>query len=208
MPGGNAPNRPVPTGLAGSLPASNLSLLDLADRLLNRGVVVAGEATISVAGIDLIYLGLNLVLASVETLRGRSGGGGDEGMRGEEKPGPIPSSTGVHGLAPLAGAPHPLIPSSPHALTPSSAKPSLDLDPDHMEEGLARLVLTLVELIRQLLERQAIRRMDGGSLSEEEVERLGLALLRLQEKLYEMAAAFGLQPEDLNINLGPLGNLL
>lgn len=77
-----------------------------------------------------------------------------------------------------------------------------------MEEGLARLVLTLVELIRQLLERQAIRRMDGGSLSEEEVERLGLALMRLQEKLYEMAAAFGLQPEDLNINLGPLGNLL
>ena len=220
MPDGRPLNRPVGPGLAGSLPASDLSLLDLADRLLNRSVVVAGEATISVAGIDLIYLGLNLVLASVETLRELAGDGGmrgagdalategrpspraavetvDEGMRrerDEERPAPAPSS--------------PLIPSSPHPLIPSSPPPSLDLDPDHMEEGLARLVLTLVELIRQLLERQAIRRMDGGSLSEEEVERLGLALMRLQEKLYEMAAAFGLQPEDLNINLGPLGNLL
>jgi hypothetical protein len=198
VPDGSPPNRPHVPGLAGSLPASNLSLLDLADRLLNRGVVVAGEATISVAGIDLIYLGLNLVLASAETLRGRGAEDkGDEGMRSrgdEEKPGPISSS--------------PLIPSSPHPLIPPRPSPSLDLDPDHMEEGLARLVLTLVELIRQLLERQAIRRMDGGSLSEAEVERLGLALLRLQEKLYEMAAAFGLQPEDLNINLGPLGNLL
>jgi hypothetical protein len=194
VPDGNPPNRPLVPGLAGSLPVSNLSLLDLADRLLNRGVVVAGEATISVAGIDLIYLGLNVVLASVETLRGRGGGVG--GMRGGgDEEGPAASSPST-----VSPAPHPLV--------PSSAKPSLDLDPDHMEEGLARLVLTLVELIRQLLERQAIRRMDGGSLSEEEVERLGLALLRLQERLYEMAAAFGLQPEDLNINLGPLGNLL
>jgi hypothetical protein len=205
VPDGRPLNRPVGPGLAGSLPASDLSLLDLADRLLNRGVVVAGEATISVAGIDLIYLGLNLVLASVETLRGReTGDGGDEGMRSEgdeEKPGPVSST-------PLISSPHPLIPSSPHLLISPQPSPPLDLDPDHMEEGLARLVLTLVELIRQLLERQAIRRMDGGSLSEEEVERLGLALMRLQEKLYEMAATFGLQPEDLNINLGPLGNLL
>ncbi|HEV7213513.1 MAG TPA: gas vesicle protein K [Chloroflexota bacterium] len=94
-------------------------------------------------------------------------------------------------------------------LAPPSSRPAgLDLDPDHMEAGLARLLLTLVELIRQLLERQAIRRMDGGSLSDAEVERLGLALLRLQEKLHELAAVFGLQPEDLNIELGPLGNLL
>jgi hypothetical protein len=203
VPDGNPPNRPLVPGLAGSLPASNLSLLDLADRLLNRGVVVAGEATISVAGIDLIYLGLNVVLASVETLRGRGGGVG--GMRGGgDEEGPAASSPSTVSLR----SPAPLVSPASHSLVPSSAKPSLDLDPDHMEEGLARLVLTLVELIRQLLERQAIRRMDGGSLSEEEVERLGLALLRLQERLYEMAAAFGLQPEDLNINLGPLGNLL
>src|SRR5437588_11402098 len=84
----------------------------------------------------------------------------------------------------------------------------VDVDPDGVEQGLARLVLTLVEFLRQLLERQAVRRMEGGSLSDEEVERVGLALLKLEEKLHELAAAFGLQPADLNLSLGPLGDLL
>jgi gas vesicle protein GvpK len=84
----------------------------------------------------------------------------------------------------------------------------VDVDPDGVEQGLARLVLTLVEFLRQLLERQAVRRMEGGSLSDEEVERVGLALMKLEEKLHELANAFGLQPADLNLSLGPLGDLL
>jgi hypothetical protein len=84
----------------------------------------------------------------------------------------------------------------------------VDVDPEGVEQGLARLVLTLVEFLRQLLERQAVRRMEGGSLSDEEIERVGLALLKLEEKTHELAAVFGLQPGDLNINLGPLGDLL
>ena len=84
----------------------------------------------------------------------------------------------------------------------------IDVDPEGVEQGLARLVLTLVEFLRQLLERQAVRRMDGGSLSDEEIERVGLALLKLEEKTHELAAAFGLRPEELNITLGPLGDLL
>jgi hypothetical protein len=84
----------------------------------------------------------------------------------------------------------------------------IDVDPDGVEQGLAQLVLTLVEFIRQLLERQAVRRMEGGSLSEEEVERVGLALMKLEEKVQELAQQFGLRPGDLNINLGPLGDLL
>jgi hypothetical protein len=84
----------------------------------------------------------------------------------------------------------------------------IDVDAEGVEQGLAQLVLTLVEFLRQLLERQAIRRMEGGSLSDEEVERIGLALMKLEEKVNQLAEQFGLTPGDLNINLGPLGDLL
>src|ERR1700758_227578 len=84
----------------------------------------------------------------------------------------------------------------------------IDVDPEGVEQGLAQLVLTLIEFLRQVLERQAVRRMEGGSLSDEEVERVGLALMKLQEKVHQLAEEFGLQPSDLNINLGPLGDLL
>ena len=83
----------------------------------------------------------------------------------------------------------------------------VDCSPETIEQGLAKLVLGLIELLRQLLERQAIRRMEGGSLSEQEVEEMGLALMKLEEKIAELAGHFGLKPEDLNLQLGPLGNL-
>jgi hypothetical protein len=83
----------------------------------------------------------------------------------------------------------------------------IDADPEHVENGLARLVLTVIELLREILEHQAIRRMDGGTLSDAETERLGLALLKLNEKMTELKATFGLTDEDLNIDLGPLGRL-
>ncbi len=84
----------------------------------------------------------------------------------------------------------------------------IDVDAQGVEQGLAQLVLTLVEFLRQLLERQAVRRMEGGTLSDEEVERVGLALMKLEEKVHQLADQFGLRPADLNINLGPLGDLL
>jgi hypothetical protein len=84
----------------------------------------------------------------------------------------------------------------------------IDAEPDDIEAGLARLVLTLVEFLRQVLEHQAVRRMEGGSLSDEEIERVGLALMRLQDRLDEIRVVFGLRGEDLNIDLGPLGRLL
>lgn len=82
------------------------------------------------------------------------------------------------------------------------------LDPDDVKNGLGRLVLTLVELIRQLLERQAIRRMDSGSLLDVEVERLGNTFLKLDEHMQRLKKEFGLEGEDLNLDLGPLGKLL
>jgi hypothetical protein len=84
----------------------------------------------------------------------------------------------------------------------------IDADPESVGRDLGRLVLTIVELLRQLMERQALRRVEVGDLPEETVERLGLGLMRLEEAMDELREYFGLRPEDLNIDLGPLGNLL
>jgi hypothetical protein len=83
----------------------------------------------------------------------------------------------------------------------------INADPDKVEQGLARLVLTVIELLRRVLEHQAVRRMDGGSLSDEQIERLGLALLRLNDRMDELKETFGLTDEDLSVDLGPLGEL-
>jgi hypothetical protein len=84
----------------------------------------------------------------------------------------------------------------------------IDADPESVERGLVTLVLTLVELLRQLMERQALRRVEHGDLSDEQVERIGTTLLLLDERMTELRDHFGLTPEDLNIDLGPLGPLL
>jgi hypothetical protein len=81
-------------------------------------------------------------------------------------------------------------------------------DPETVERDLVKLVLTLVELIRQLVERQALRRVDGGGLSDEQVEQLGLALMRLDEAMTRLKEHFDLEDQDLNLDLGPLGPLL
>jgi len=80
-------------------------------------------------------------------------------------------------------------------------------DPEVVENGLARLVLSIIELIRRLLEKQALRRMDNGNLTEEEIERLGNALMKLEEKMEEMKGVFGLSGDDLNLSLGPIKTL-
>ena len=84
----------------------------------------------------------------------------------------------------------------------------VNADPEQVEKGLAQLVLTLVELLRQLMERQALRRMDTGTLTDEEIERLGDTFMRLDRRMRELTEHFGLEEGDLNLNLGPLGDLL
>jgi Gas vesicle protein K len=83
-----------------------------------------------------------------------------------------------------------------------------DADPESLERGLAQLVLTIVELLRQLMERQALRRIDGGGLSEREVEDLGRTFMELDKRMAQLREQFGLEAEDLNLDLGPLGRLL
>ncbi|HLZ68963.1 MAG TPA: gas vesicle protein GvpJ [Dehalococcoidia bacterium] len=179
-----------------------VSLVDAVDLLLNRGALLSGEATLSLAGVDLVYVGLNLLIASVETMR-------------------------QLGLAPGFGAGQPLRPTGapprvregqepPRRAAPLPDRPAALMDPaDHTragaerpEQGLARLVLALVELLRQVLERQAVRRMEGGSLPDADVERMGLALRELEQTMTAVRKAFGLSAEDLNLDLGPLGRLL
>lgn len=84
----------------------------------------------------------------------------------------------------------------------------INLDPKDVEKGLAKLVLTLIELIRKLMEKQAMRRIEAGSLSDEEVENIGETFMRLEIKMKELKGMFDLKDEDLNLNLGPLGDLM
>lgn len=84
----------------------------------------------------------------------------------------------------------------------------INIDPKNVEKGFSKLVLTLLELIRKLLEKQAMRRVEGGSLSDEEIEKVGEALMKIENKMQELKDIFGLKDEELNINLGPLGDLM
>jgi hypothetical protein len=184
-----------------------LELADLLSHVLDKGVVLKGEVMLAVADIDLVRLDLGLLLTAVETAVRRSG----------PKPALFPS-------LPVMTAPRPLQPDPADAVlsalpAPEQARPvpleavaetlppRLDADPDKMENGLAKLVLTLIEVLRKVLEHQAVRRMEGGNLSAEEIERLGVALLRLNDRMQEMKGVFGLADEDLQIDLGPLGKL-
>lgn len=96
------------------------------------------------------------------------------------------------------------------ALATREARPArvrLELDPEKVKNGLGQLVLALVKLLHELLERQAVRRMDAGSLTPEQIERVGLTLMRQAEEIDRLRQEFGLEEEDLNLDLGPLGRL-
>jgi hypothetical protein len=220
------------------------TLLDLLDTILDTGVVAQGELVISVAEVDLVFVGIKLVLASVETMQswreparsGRGNGGNGHGQQvGREAVGsaqyPESDVASVGGPQFDGGSPQreasdlelrdlpkwqsdgqPVEHEGPRPArkthTPHRSASRLPVDPDKVEQGLAKLVLTVVELLRRLLEKQGIRRMEGGSLTEEETERMGRAFQRLEQKMEELKAVFGLTGEELNLNLGPLGNLI
>jgi hypothetical protein len=90
----------------------------------------------------------------------------------------------------------------------SSSPLRWNADPDDVQRSVAQLVLTLVEFIRKLLERQTIRRMEAGTLTDQQTEDIGRALMKLEETVVDIAARFGVLPEDLNLDLGPIGKLM
>jgi hypothetical protein len=183
---------------------TQLELSEMLSHILDKGVVLRGEVMLAVADIDLIKLDLGLLLTGVETaLRRRS--------RAQEiAPPPVDvreapdmdAGEAVRALHAPVDAPI-----APLAEVAEGLPPRLNTDPEKVENGLAKLVLTLIEVLRKVLEHQAVRRMEGGHLSEAEVEKLGVALLRLNDRMQEMKETFGLTDEDLQIDLGPLGKL-
>jgi hypothetical protein len=98
--------------------------------------------------------------------------------------------------------------SGPGAGLPRVPQQHIDADPESVERGLVTLVLTLVEFLRQLMERQALRRVDEDDLSDGQVEKIGITLMALEQRMAELREHFGLSEEDLNLDLGPLGPLM
>ncbi|HKR08731.1 MAG TPA: gas vesicle protein GvpJ [Gemmatimonadaceae bacterium] len=181
-----------------------VELSEMLSHILDKGVVLRGEVMLAVADIDLIKLDLGLLLTGVETVLRREQAR-SEVATGQQSVGEIPGSAGGEAVRALN-------PRSDAAVTPlaevaEGLPPRLNTDPEKVENGLAKLVLTLIEVLRKVLEHQAVRRMEGGHLSEAEIEKLGIALLRLNDRMQEMKGIFGLSDEDLQIDLGPLGKL-
>ncbi len=188
-----------------------IELSEVLNHILDKGVVLKGEVMLAVADIDLIQLDLGLLLTAVEsaTRRPRVSGARTLGLAAARPQSRVEASSGstmesqvVDSLdAPGDAAVAPL------QSVAESLPQRLNTDPDKVENGLAKLVLTLIEVLRKVLEHQAVRRMEGGHLSDAEIEKLGVALLRLNDRMQEMKGIFGLTDDDLQIDLGPLGKL-
>jgi hypothetical protein len=186
------------------------SLVDILDRLLTAGTVVAGDVLLGLAGVDLVRLDLRLLLSSVETLarpdapEQRAPGTparvpvqsreSDAGRQGGPRRRPVEDRYRA-----LGASETPPVPTA--APGPPPSLPEITGDADR---GLSRLVLALVDVIRQLMERQALHRMEGGSLSADEVERLGVALQALDQRMSQLCTAFGLRREDVRLSLDRL----
>jgi Gas vesicle protein K/Gas vesicle protein len=205
------------------------TILELLDRLLDKGAVVKGEILLSVADIDLVYLNLGLLLSSVKTVEQAARGGKKREttlLSWQSSPQAAFVDEPLLETGAIEAAPAPLVANQRNSvdegveargllpaindddeLEPFSG-PSANIDPNNVEKGLAQLVLTLVELIRKLMEKQAVRRIGTGQLSADEIERMGNTFLLLHEKMEQLKETFGLQDEDLNLDLGPLGELL
>ncbi len=189
---------PVPTWskrqvVASALrPASQqIALVDVLDRVLDVGAVVDGDIVLRVADVDLVFVGLRLIVTSVA--RAEAARGGRLGAPGRATP---EDREYLGRLSKELERLQANLPAVVDAATPKEA-----------ERGIGKLVLTLVELIRQLLEREALRRIDRGTLTRTEREKLGLTFEVLARKIEELKATFGIK-EPLNLDLGPLGRLL
>jgi hypothetical protein len=188
-----------------------IELSEVLNHILDKGVVLRGEVMLAVADIDLIKLDLGLLLTALETALSRSAL--PRSTQPPMLPSPIegaraPSSGSTMESQVVESLPAPKDAQiAPLEAVAPGLPPRLNTDPDKVENGLAKLVLTLIEVLRKVLEHQAVRRMEGGHLSDAEIEKLGIALLRLNDRMQEMKGIFGLTDDDLQIDLGPLGTL-
>lgn len=170
----------------------NITLTDALDKVLEKGAVINGDVVISLADVDLIFLGLRLILTSISKAEEVSG----KNLTVRNKEPTIEDIKYIENLQREIEKAEQNIPKL------------IDLsNPKKAEKGLAKLVLTLVELIRRLLEKESYRRVKGGTLSPVEIQKLGLSLKAIKKKIKEIQIIFGIEDQELNLDLGPLGNL-
>jgi hypothetical protein len=170
-----------------------VTLVDVLDKVLQKGAVINGDMVIRVADVDLVFLGLRIILTSVskaEEVSGKSYSNPDRELTAED----------MAYIEKLKGEIRKAEANIPRLLELN--------EPRETEQGLAKLILTLVELIRKLMEREAYRRVKGRTLAKGEVEKLGLSLKAVRQKVKELQAVFGIEDDDLNLDLGPLGKLI
>jgi len=169
----------------------NASLVDALDSVIDKGAVVQGDIVVRIADLDLIAISLKIILVSMSRLQTQQGKRTDKvniNELGDEvylkKMEDQIEKAQVH---------------INQMINAGSEKEA--------ESGLAQLVLTLIKLITDLVEREAMRRVEGGQLTQTEMQKLGLNLQAIETKLKELRLVFGLKEEDLNLDLGPLGKL-
>lgn len=173
--------------------SNNVTLADVLDKVLEKGAVINGDIVLRVADVDLVFLGLRLIITSIsraEELSGRGFNNPSEEFTPED-------IEYIEGLQREIRRAEQNIPRLINANNPRET-----------EQGLAKLVLTLVELIRRLMEKEAFRRVKRGRLSQVEIQRLGLSLKAVKKKIKEIQAVFGIEDDELNVDLGPIGNLI
>ena len=193
-------NMVVPGPLIISLPIKNMinkndnvTLVDALDKVLEKGAIINGDVVIRVADVDLVFLGLRLILTSIskaEEVSGKSFSNPEKELTPED----------IEYIERLQREIKKAEENIPKLINADS--------PRETEQGLAKLVLTLVELIRRLMEKEAFRRVKRGTLSRGEIQKLGLSLKAVKKKIKEIQAIFGIKDEELNLDLGPLGNLM
>ncbi len=169
----------------------NASLVDVLDTVIDKGVVVQGDLVVRIADLDLLAISLKIILVSMsrlETQQGNRVGDINQNEIGDE--------------AYLKKLENQIEKAQLHINQMINAD-----NPQEAESGLAKLVLTLIKLIVDLVEREAERRVKGGHLTQTEIEKLGLNLQAIETKIEELRLIFGLKKKDLNLDLGPLGKL-
>lgn len=195
-----APRRKKRSVRADAVRVPSQSLLDVIDTVIDKGLAVDAEIVLGLADIDLIYLRVGALLAAADRVFNQS----SPRRKRAAAPSRLPLS--APGLSPRVASAR-----TPTAVSNRRHVPSAPLSTgrvrDDTSRSVIRLVLTLVEFVRQLLERQAVRRVRERTLDAGEIERLGTALMQLEATVHELAARHDIDPGDLNLDLGPLGTL-
>ncbi len=171
-----------------------VSLAEALDRVLDKGAMLQGDLTLRVAEIDLIYIDLRLLITSISRMEKLKSGDFQKDYTEAER------ESDEKYIQELQREIEKASQNIPKLIDASSPKKA--------EKGLAKLVLTLVKLLKDLMEKESMRRIEQGNLTELEIEKLGMTFMALDKKMEELRLVFGLDNEELNLDLGPLGKLM